>query len=91
MGTDKNGDKNGVLSKLLSDSDSTIKLVTLALVVVTGGGNLLVTKETGRTTDREIEQAIREIHDVHAVLDEAMNRQKEIAKSIEEMRKNGNR
>jgi hypothetical protein len=52
--------KNGKLLTLLlsSGGDTTVKLITLGLVVVTGGGNLLATREAATETEREISRIV---------------------------------
>jgi predicted RNase H-like nuclease (RuvC/YqgF family) len=47
---------------LSSGGDTTVKLVTLALVVVSGGGNFFATKEGSRETERELENAVSRIN-----------------------------
>lgn len=79
---------NNLLTALFQGGgDTTVKLVTLALVVVSGGGNFLQTKESGKTNSREVEQAIREIHDLHEQLTASIQRQKEMHDMIEKLSK----
>jgi hypothetical protein len=77
--------KNGLLKNILENSDSTIKLVTLALVIVSGGGNLLATKSL---TDREkenVKRALTRIYDLHDQLDAMERRQQGIENTVEEI------
>jgi hypothetical protein len=74
--------KKDVLSTLLSDPDKTVKYVTLGLIIFSGGGNLLLTRNAEKTSTHEADRAIREIHDLHEELTAAMARQKEIFEYI---------
>jgi hypothetical protein len=81
--SDEENPKKGILEKLLSEGgDSTVKLITLALVVVSGGGNLLATKQTANDTDKELDRAIKEVHEIRAVIDDSIARQKEILEAL---------
>ncbi len=78
-----NEKKNGILSKLLGEGgDASVKLITLALVIVTGGGNLWATKETGRLGQQEAERAIKDLHDLHQELDDQVERSKRIEQML---------
>ena len=75
----KSADKTSFLTSLLgSGGDSTVKLVTLAAVILTGGGNFFATKEQGRISDAEAQRAVRQLDDLHERLDSTMQRQKEM-------------
>jgi hypothetical protein len=51
--------KNGLLTALFSSGgDTTVKLVTLGLVVVSGGGNFFATREAATETEREISRVV---------------------------------
>jgi hypothetical protein len=65
------------LAGLLSAKEGWLK-IGLVLVVLSGGGNILATKEGTATNSAEIAQAIKEVHDIHDVLAESIARQKEI-------------
>ncbi len=83
-----NEKKSGILDKLLSNGgDATVKLVTLALVIVTGGGNLWATKETGRLSHQEAERAIAELHDLHRQLSDQVERSKQMEDMLERLSK----
>lgn len=77
--------KSSVLTALLSDKDPLIKLATLALVVLGGFGNFFATKSVGDTNQTELNLAIREIHDIHGVIDSSIKRQKEIHDMLEQI------
>ena len=79
---DKNGKKD-LLHTLLSDSDRTIKLITLALIVISGGGNLFATKGVERSNTYEWDRALTEIHELHAELTASIGRQKKMIEYIE--------
>ena len=86
MTHDEENPKEGILGKLLSNGgDSTVKLITLALVVVSGGGNLLATKQTASTTDQEIARATQEIHELYTELKASMDRQKQMQQSLDKL------
>jgi hypothetical protein len=56
--------KNGLLQTIFSQGDTTIKILTMALIVISGGGNLIATKTL---TDREkanVKHALEQIYDV---------------------------
>jgi hypothetical protein len=86
-GNDNKNHKKDVLSTLLSDPDKTIKLLTLVGVVVAGGGNLFATKNAERLNEREAQQAIREIHELHTAIDSALDRQKEMLEYIRDQKR----
>jgi hypothetical protein len=84
--------KSGAIAQILTsaNTDNVVKLGTLALVIVSGGGNLFATKEAERSTDHEIRKAIQEIHEIHAVFDSSIERQKRLEKMLKELKdKNG--
>jgi predicted transcriptional regulator len=74
--------KTNLLSQLLGSGDQSIKLITLAMVVVSGGGNFFATKEVGRISDQEAQRAVQQLDDLHARLDTTMSRQKEMYEII---------
>jgi hypothetical protein len=79
--------KNGKLLTLLlsSGGDVSVKLITLALVVVTGGGNLFQTQSLGTEMKAELERAFRQLRELHD--DFVVNRQtndNELARAIRE-------
>jgi molybdopterin converting factor small subunit len=77
MSGESNGKKD-LLHSLLSDPDRLIKLVTIALILISGGGNLFATKGVERTNTEEWDRAIKEIHEMHTALAGALERQKKI-------------
>jgi hypothetical protein len=85
MGTD-NGKPKNILGSLLEGGDSSIKLITLAAIIISGGGNLLTTKQAERSTDHEVKKTLQEIHDIHAALDSNVQRQKRIEALLEDLK-----
>lgn len=77
----KNGNNTTALAKLLNQ----LNLPTLLLIAVTGGGNLLATKQTG---DEGRAEAIRQIRDLHNALDEFEKRQKTVLDNQEQILRN---
>jgi predicted transcriptional regulator len=77
--------KTNLLTQLLGSGDQSIKLITLAMVVVSGGGNFFATKEVGRLSDQEAQRAVRQLDDLHARLDTTMQRQKEMYEIIKSL------
>jgi hypothetical protein len=73
--------KKDLLATLLSDPDRLIKLATIALILISGGGNLFATKGVEHTNTEEWNRAIREIHDLHSAFSGALERQKQILES----------
>jgi hypothetical protein len=75
----KPANKTSFLSMLLGNgADSTVKLITLAAVVVTGGGNFWATKDAARITDKEAQRAVDQINRLEQHLDSTIQRQKDI-------------
>ncbi len=79
-----------LLSTLASSGDNWVKMGIMAMIAISGGGNFLATKQTGRATDHEVNQAVREIHDLHEQLGASMERQKEILDLLEKLTKDKN-
>jgi hypothetical protein len=64
---------SSLLQTIFSQGDTTIKLLTMALIVISGGGNLIATKTL---TDREkanVKHALEQIYDVQNRLKEIRN------------------
>lgn len=76
-----------LFASLLEGGDSSIKLITLALVVVTGGGNFFATKQAERVTAQDAEKAVNEIHDLHGQLNAMVQRQLEMHEMLEKLSK----
>jgi hypothetical protein len=58
----KNG--HGLLQTIFAGGDTSVKLLTMALIVISGGGNLIATKSL---TDREkanVKHALEQIYEV---------------------------
>jgi hypothetical protein len=77
--------KTSLLTTLLSNGDQTVKFITLALVVVSGGGNFFATKQAARISEHEAEQALRQVSDIHKELTASLQRQKEIYEMVEKL------
>jgi hypothetical protein len=67
----KNGGNN-TAAKLLNQ----LNLPTLALVLLTGGGNWFATERNSADRDSQFHQAFRQIRDLHEALDETEKRQR---------------
>lgn len=76
---------NGLLQTIFASGDTTIKLVTMALVVVSGGGNFFATNNLSREERYERDRAIREIHALHERIESAFERQKDIADTLDQI------
>lgn len=91
MATDGAPDpKNGVislLSTLAASGDNWVKGGIMALIAISGTGNFITTKQAARSTDHEVNQAVREIHDLHDQLSEMVQRQKEMRDMLEKLSK----
>jgi hypothetical protein len=83
-----NEKKNGILDKLLGGGDSSVKLITLALIVVSGGSNFWATKDTGRLNSEEAQRAISQLRDLHNALDDFEKRQKEQLSDLQDLLRN---
>jgi hypothetical protein len=85
--------KNGKLLSLLlsSGGDVSVKLITLVLVVVTGGGNFFATNHLSNQEREDRDRAIREIHSVHDSIFEAIKRQKELEDTLDDIKRRLNR
>lgn len=75
MSEEQTTSKNGTtaLASLLNQ----LNLPTLALILITGGGNWFATKATSDEQRADILKAVSQIHDLHESLDEFEQRQKE--------------
>ena len=62
--TPQNG-KLAILQTLASSGDSWVKLGTLILVGISGLGNFLTTKETGRATRAEVDTLLHQVNEIH--------------------------
>ncbi len=82
--------KNGMVSllgNLAASGDNWVKMGIMAMIVISGGGNFLQTKQSAKATDHEVSQALREIHDLHEQLNASIQRQKEIRDLLEKLTK----
>lgn len=73
------------LSSLLSAGNGTQKLL-VALIVISGGGNFLQTRNAEQVATGEMDRTIAEVHDLHGALNEALNRQKRLEDSLERVK-----
>lgn len=69
-----------------NNKPTAINWATVVLVVVTGGGNWLQTKAGNDFNAQEIERATREIHDLYPKLQEAIDRQKRMQESLDQLK-----
>jgi hypothetical protein len=84
-GKGNNNAKTNLLSQLLGGGDQTVKLITLAAVVITGGSNFWATKDVARLTDQEAQRAVRQLDDLHERLDTTIQRQKEMYEMLKKL------
>jgi len=84
----KEDEKTSILSILASSGDNWIKLGTLLLVAITGGGNFLATTKTGEFNAEEIRRGLIEIHDLHDQLSTMVDRQRRMADQVEDLSRN---
>ena len=87
-GTEPEGNKkNGksLLEQLIGGGDQSIKLITLAFVAISGGGNFFATKQAERVTSEDAEKAVKEIHELHEQLSDTVNRQKEMLEILKRL------
>lgn len=63
---------NNTAAKLLGQ----LNLPTLALILLTGGGNWFATEKNSSDRDSQFHQAFRQIGDLHDALDETEKRQR---------------
>jgi hypothetical protein len=76
--------KNGsLLQTIFASGDTTIKLVTMALIVVTGGGNFFATKSLSDRERANVKHALEQIYDVQHKLNDVIRRQKDIENLVE--------
>ena len=67
------GNGTAVLAKLLNK----LNLPTLAVILLTGGGNWFATERTSQEQKEELQKAVNEIHELHASVNAFESRQKE--------------
>ena len=82
---DQKDAKANILETLASSGDNWVKLGTLLLVAITGGGNFLATTKTGEFNAEEIRRGLQEIHDLHDQLSTMVDRQRRMADQIEDI------
>jgi peptidoglycan hydrolase CwlO-like protein len=74
--------KNGLLQTIFAGGDTSVKLLTMALIVISGGGNLIATKSL---TDREkanVKHALEQIYDVQNQLKQILNTLDDIQRKL---------
>jgi hypothetical protein len=57
--------KNGLLQTIFASGDTTIKLLTMALIVISGGGNFISTQQNGQANRKEVDQVVTEVHQLY--------------------------
>lgn len=67
----------------LGSTDNLVKLATIGLIAISGGGNWLATKEGNDFNATEIRRATQEIHELYGLLGQAAERQKRIQDLLE--------
>ena len=72
------------LAKLLNQ----LNLPTLALILLTGGGNWFATEKTSSVQREETQKAISQIHDLHDAFATFEARQKEALESLNQIQRN---
>jgi len=72
------------VTKLLN-GDSGQKFL-MGLVLLGGGSNLWNTSNSNRLGQEEIQRSLTEIHQLHDVLEPMLNRQKQMAEGIEDIK-----
>jgi hypothetical protein len=77
------GKKNGLLQTIFASGDTTIKVLTMALVVVSGGTNLFATKSLSTQEKDNVRRALLKIYDLNEKLDDITRRQKDIENIVE--------
>lgn len=78
--SEKSNNSNGssTLAKLLNQ----LNLPTLALILLTGGGNWFVTKQDGELTREDTDRARRQLQSLYNSINDFENRQKETIKNV---------
>jgi hypothetical protein len=74
----KTNGKLALLNTLASSGDNWVKIGTLVLVAISGGGNFLATTKTSEYNAEEIRRGLAEIHDLHDALQSTLDRQKDM-------------
>jgi hypothetical protein len=74
-----------LLESVASGGDRWVKIATLALVALSGGGNFLATTKTADFNAGEIDRGLKEIHDLHDVLMSSLDRQKDMYQLIRDI------
>jgi hypothetical protein len=74
-----------VLAGLLGGGDQSIKLITLAMIVVSGGSNFFATREVGRISDKEAQRAIQQLDNLDRRLDDTIERQKQMFELLKKL------
>jgi cellobiose-specific phosphotransferase system component IIA len=83
--------KNGLLRTIFAGGDTSVKLLTMALIVISGGGNFFATNNLSREEREDRDRAIREIHAVHDAIESALRRQKEMADTVDQLNRKLNK
>jgi hypothetical protein len=74
-----------LLTSLASGGDNWVKLGIIAMLVL-GGGNLFVSKQSGDSANEEMQRALKEIHSVYGVLDATIERQKRVEQMVTDIK-----
>ena len=79
--TSKGESKNGISSFLGSNK------FIVALVVLTGGGNIWQTHVAEETSTTEIHRAIAEVHSLYGAINDALDRSKRVESKVDDLLK----
>jgi hypothetical protein len=77
--------KTALLESIASGGDRWVKIGTLALVALTGGGNFLATTKTSEYNADEIRRGLFEIHNLHDQLQSTIDRQKDMYRVLQDI------
>jgi hypothetical protein len=81
----RNGNLSTSLLQLASGADNWVKLATIGLIILSGGGNWLATWRTGDENRQEVNQAINEVHQLYNQLNNSMDRQRDILDTVKRL------
>src|SRR5258708_31063644 len=73
-GNANNGGKSEILKTLASSGDNWVKIGTLVLVALSGGGNFFATKQAESTNEREMQRLLHRIEEFQSSREDAIDR-----------------
>jgi hypothetical protein len=83
--SDEEPKKHGLLQTIFADSDTTVKLMTMMLVVVSGGTNLFATKSLSEREKANVKHALSQIYDLQIKLDRMEQRQRGMEQTLNDL------